>query len=229
MVEYSSNDEELEKFKQWWKESGQQWVMIALLAVSGYFGWQFWQDRQQQNAEQGYLLYQQLLDAVQGNESDQFSDKQAATITHLAVKLKEEHAGSQYAHYASLMLARQAVQSQDYELAAEELNQVMQDADEGLSAIARLRLSRVEAIRSGPDAALALLNVDVPEAFVSSYAEARGDYFQLKGDAEAARESYASALAQLGENQQQQRGILSSKLNQVTPAKPVDIRAEEKG
>ena len=219
MAEYLTDDEELEKFKRWWKESGQQLLLLIVIAAGGYYGWQFWQDRQQTKAEAGFRVYQQLLEVAQAEGSGKSVEEQQQ-LTHLAVKLKEEQSGSQYAYFASLTLARQAVENQDYQLAARELNNVIDNADPGLAAIARLRLAYVEAEQSGPDDALSVLEADVPEQFSASYEEARGDFYLLKGETEAARDAYLRALSQLDESAQQKRGILSLKLNQVAPVTP---------
>ena len=222
MAEYISEDEELEKFKRWWKESGQQLLLMVAIAASGYFGWQFWQDKQQQQAEAGYLVYQQLLDLVQSEQSEPLGAEQQALVTHLSVTLKDDFSGSQYAYYGSLMLAGQAARAGDLELATTELTQVMDSADEGLSLMARLRLARLEAQRQGPDAALALLAVVDPKTYAASYAEAQGDFYLLKGDHAAAREAYQASLLKLRSEEQQYQGVLETKLNQVAQ---VDLTA----
>ena len=229
MSENLSHDEELEKFKNWWRESGQQLLLMIALVAGGYFGWQFWEEKQQQKAESGYRVYQELLDTVTAAGENPGSEQQDM-VTHLAVTLKNDYSGSQYAYYASLFLAAQAVDKGDLEMAASELQTVMNEADEGLSAIARLRLSRVEADRQGADAALTLLQAVEPiAAFASSYAEAKGDYYLMKGDRQAAHDAYLNSLALLDESDQQRQGIITIKLNQVAENQPVQAEAGEQG
>lgn len=226
MVDYIDEDDELEKFKRWWAETGQNLLLAVLVVVSGYFGWEFWQNKQTEKAEQGFLVYQQMLDAVA--EVVEGGSTQAArdTVTHHAVTLKEDYAGSQYAHYASLILAKQAYEQGDAERAESELRGVMDSADENLASVARLRLARIVAETNTPDAGLALLTSSVP-AYTSLYAEARGDFYWMKGDLQSAADQYRLALDSLAEEERQFSNMLETKLNQVTVWKTPDTETEE--
>lgn len=208
MAELTDN-EELERLKQWWRESGKQTLGMIVLVVAGYFGWQGWQDHKQLQAYAASEIYDKMVEAA-GSE-DPLNAEQKATVTHLAVTLVEKHGGSQYGHYARLLLARLAVEDGDLEPAADYLLQVADGADEGLSLIARLRLAKVEVERGDTNTALQLLNVDEPETLAASYAEARGDVHVAAGNGSAAVEFYDKALATLPADQQRFQPLLEMK------------------
>lgn len=218
MAEHLSDDEELEKLKQWWRESGKQTLAAIALIIAGYFGWQGWQKHQEQQAYTASELYRQMVEASVPDSQQQLSDEQQAAVTHLAISLIDEHGSSQYGHYARLLMARLAVEDDDLDTAADYLTEVMEDAGEGLSLIARLRLARVEASRGNDEAALALLNIEVPASLSSTYAEVRGDINLMRGDNPAAYQNYNEALAALPPEQGRLRTLLEIKRNRVKPA-----------
>ena len=217
MADHLSDEEQLEALKRWWNESGRQTLAMIIIAVLGYFGWNAWQDHQQQQAEIASELYQQMMDVAQVEPGTTFNDEQSAAITHLAVSLQTEHAGSQYAHYASLMLAKLAVEKDDLDTAASELQSVMDDASEGVALIARLRLAKVEAAREKFDAAIALLDGVDAKTLTSAYAEARGDFYFLQGKNELAHTAYQQALETMSTDNNRTKPLLELKINQVQP------------
>jgi predicted negative regulator of RcsB-dependent stress response len=93
--------------------------------------------------------------------------------------------------------------------------------DQGLMAIAWLRLTRVQAAQNKLDVALATLkNVQDP-AFSASADELRGDILIQKNDVASAKAAYASAWSALVKRQQS-RQLLKVKMNALG-LEPVDI------
>ena len=52
MVDYKTEEEQIEAVKRWWNENGRAVVFAVVIGVSGSFGWQFWQDSKQEGREQ---------------------------------------------------------------------------------------------------------------------------------------------------------------------------------
>ena len=157
-----------------------------------------------------------MMVAADVEPGDKLSMAQEASVTELAGNLRGEYTNTQYARYGALLLAKIAVEKNDLDSAAEQLQWVVDGADEGLGLIAKLRLARVEAARGNLDLAISILNVDA-KTLTSAYAEARGDLYLLKGDKSAAYESYQQALQQVAVADSQARSLLELKLNQVAP------------
>src|SRR5438552_3823228 len=65
------------------------------------------------------------------------------------------------------------------------------------------------------DQALQVLNVDVPDAFASEFADRRGDVYAAQGKVAEARAAYSEALAKAGT--QPLRSLIQMKLDALPP------------
>lgn len=218
MAEHLSDEEQLESFKRWWKENGIFTIVAIVFVAGGYFGWDFWKDHQKEQAEAASSLYQKMMVAADVEPGKYPSSQQQAIIVASAESLKAEHGDSQYARYAALLLAKLAVEKNDLDAAAEQLKWAAENADEGLALITTLRLARVEAARGNLDLAISMLNKETDlQSFSSAYADAKGDFYLMKGDTAAAYEAYQQALENMTVADERLRPILELKLNQVAP------------
>jgi len=217
-----TDEEQLENLKRWWRENGLQSLLVVVLALGGWFGWQYWQERRQSLAEQASVLYNQMLSIEAETAEGTLTPEQRASLTHLAVTLKDAYGRSQYGRYAALLMAKLAVADNDLEAAARELRWVFERADDpAMKLLARLRLARVESARGQYQQALDLLAVDSPGALAPAYAEVRGDILLRQGSIDAARSAYQTALATLSPEDVGTRAMLELKLGQVpVPAAP---------
>ncbi len=228
MAQLTADEEQLETLKRWWTSYGRQGLVALVVTLGGWFGWQQWQAHRQQQAEAASVVYLQMLDALGRLPAVAASDAQRAEIAGPAATLKRDYAGSAYADYAGLALARLAVADHRLDAAGAELQAVMDATrDPELALVARLRLARVEIARERYAAALALLEVEVPAALASGFAEVRGDLYLRQGDLDAARVAYQAALDSLGEDETNSRPLLAMKLNQALPAQAVVPPAAE--
>ncbi|MBL4567746.1 MAG: tetratricopeptide repeat protein [Porticoccus sp.] len=218
MAEHLSDEEQLENLKQWWKEHGLFTILAVLVSIGGYFGWGYWQEQRQQQLETASMLYQQMMEVSIVDPGQKANDTQHKLVNELAVQLKTEFSDSQYARYGALLVARLAVEKNDLDVAAEQLKWALDDADEGLGLIITLRLAKVEASRGNLDLAVSMLNGVDAKTMSSAYAEARGDFYLMKGDKSAAYEAYQQATKLASEQDNRLGPILQLKLNQVAPA-----------
>jgi predicted negative regulator of RcsB-dependent stress response len=164
---------------------------LALVVV---FGWQAWQKHQVSEAQGASVLYQQLL------ESSLVADGQAdvGKVAELAGKLKTDYAGSHYAQYASLLLAKVAVEAGKLDDARAQLQAVLdKPADATLGELARQRLARVMAAQDKTDDALKLLAGDAEQAFVAAREELKGDLLVKLQRSDEALQAYEKAKAAL--------------------------------
>jgi predicted negative regulator of RcsB-dependent stress response len=216
VAEHLSDEEQLESFKRWWKENGIFTIVAVVFVAGGYFGWEFWKDHRQERAETASVLYQKMMVAADVEPGDKLSVAQDASVTELAENLRDEYPNTQYARYGALLLAKVAVEKGDLDAATEQLQWVADGADEGLMLVATLRLARVEAARGNLDLAISMLNIEA-QTLASAYAEARGDFYLIKGDKTAAYESYQQALQKMAAADNRSRALLELKLSQVAP------------
>lgn len=218
MAEHLSDEEQLENLKRWWKENGLFTIAAVVLCIGGYFGWDNWKANQQQKMETASELYQQMMEVAIVEPGQKANDTQHRLVNELATQLKEEFSSSQYARYGALLVAKLAVEKNDLDAAAEQLRWALDDADEGLGLVIKLRLAKVEASRDNIDLALSMLNGVDAQTLSSAYAEARGDFYLMKGDKAAAYEAYKQALELATDIDNRVAPVLELKLNQVTPA-----------
>jgi len=189
-----TEDEELAVIRDWWQRNGKPLLTGGALALVVVFGWQAWQKHQVAEAQGASVLYQQLL------ENSLVADGQAdvGKVAELAGKLKADYAGSHYAQYASLLLAKVAVEAGKLDDARAELQAVIdKPADATLGELARQRLARVLAAQDKTEDALKLLAGDAEPAFVAAREELKGDLLVKLERSDEALQAYEKAKAAL--------------------------------
>ena len=198
MAEHLTEEEQLQALKTWWKENGSTLITAVLVGLICYFGFQWWQNYQQQQAEQASVLYSELLETVNVPANETLSDEKKATANYLIKQLQNDYSSSQYAFNASLFAGKLAVDGQNFALAEESLLWAKGKADAAMIPVVNLRLARVLVAQEKYDDALSLLNeeksAEVTDAFGSVYAELRGDILLAKNDIEGARVAYQQSL-----------------------------------
>lgn len=189
-----TEEEELAVIRDWWQRNGKPLLTGSALALVVVFGWQAWQKHQVSEAQGASVLYQQLL------ESSLVADGQAdvGKVAELAGKLKTDYAGRHYAQYASLLLAKVAVEAGKLDDARAQLQAVLdKPADATLGELARQRLARVMAAQDKTDDALKLLAGDAEQAFVAAREELKGDLLVKLQRSDEALQAYEKAKAAL--------------------------------
>lgn len=205
-----TEEEELAVIRDWWQRNGKPLLAGGALALVGVFGWQTWQNHQTNQAYSASAVYQQLVEITLNNPAA----PDAGKVSELAGRLNKDFAGSHYAQYASLLLARVAVDSGRLDEAAGELRKVLdKPADATLGEIARQRLARVLAAQDKAEEALALLAGEAAPAFVAGREELRGDLLARLGRSGEARSAYEKARAALP--QEAGLGTLQIKLDDL--------------
>ncbi len=218
MEAYTTDEEQLEALKNWWKENGKSIIIGVVLAVCAVFGWRAWQSYQHVTLEQASNLYEELIEATQISTIDDDSVK-FATITHLSGRLKNEFDDSTYASYAALLLAKTLVDKDDLDGAVDELQWVLaqSNTEDHIYQIARIRLAKVLLAQGGDDnanKALALFGSNKLTVYKASIEEVRGDLYLSLKQFDKARLAYSIALIEakrIGSN----NPILQIKLNDL--------------
>ena len=138
-------------------------------------------------------------------------------LSRHAETLRDDYGGTAYAPLAALAAARAAVDAGAPGEAEPWLRWAMENADQAqIAHLARVRLARVVAAGGDADAALELLDAEVPNEYTALYAEIRGDVLAGQGEAAAAASAYQQALD--AEVPPADPGLVRRKLNRVSPA-----------
>lgn len=192
-----TEEEQLALIKEWWQRNGMPLLTGGALALVIVFGWQGWQKYQTNQAQGASMLYQQLLETVLTPSGQ----PDAGKVSELAGKLKSDYAGTQYAQYGSLFVAKVAVEAGKLDDAAAELRAIVdKPADATLSELARQRLARVLAAQGKAEEALKLLEGDADKAYLASREEIRGDLLVQLGRTDEAHAAYEKAKAALSDD-----------------------------
>ncbi|TQV85725.1 tetratricopeptide repeat protein [Exilibacterium tricleocarpae] len=228
MADHLTEEEQLETLKRWWKENGKSTIAGVVLAVAGYFGWEAWQTQQRDQAESSAALYEQLVEVLAVEPGQSLSEEQRANATHFVQQLQDGDPGSLYAKNAALMVAKLSAENDDLEQAAIHLRWILDNRpSDGISLVARVRLSRVLLAQAQLDEALALVEGETDPSFTAVYAEARGDVLVAMERVADARAAYQLALDRLLPGQSNRRPILQMKLDDLQLAAPAVASAEE--
>ena len=212
MADHLEEQEQIDAIKKWWNKNWYSVVFPLLAVVLAYGGWSTWQHYKVSQAERGSKAYEAILAKVD-NKAVLDSDTQSQVLA-MASALAEDQRGSLYGNYASLLLAKLAMDDEDPESAAEHLQMVIdKGANEQIILVAKSRLARLHLARGTYDEALALVEGVEDSAFVSSFAEIRGDIYAEKGDRAAATQAYQQALDSAEPTAFTRQNILQLKLN----------------
>lgn len=191
-----TDDEELAVIKDWWQRNGKPLLTGSALALVVVFGWQGWQKYQTNQAHGASMVYQQLLETALNPTGQPDPGK----VAELANRLKSDFAGSHYAQYGSLFVAKVAVESGKLDDAATELQAIVdKPVDDTLAELARQRLARVLATQDKVEEALTLLEGDADQAYLASREELKGDLLVKLGRSDDAYSAYVKAKAALAE------------------------------
>jgi len=198
---YVTEEQQLEAMKKWWQTNGTSVVVGIVVALIAVLGWQYWKSSSRESGEAAAGLYSQMMDAANLMEQDRTDNKtkdlsaQVATFKHLGEQIKDGYSSTEYATFASLMLAKDMVLNNKLDEAIKELKWAKEHArSDGVKLIANLRLARALAANKDYDAALKQLDSLKPGAQEDSYEEVRGDIYVQQGKLEKAREAYQQAM-----------------------------------
>ena len=209
-MSYQTEEEQIERIKDVWQRHGVPVLTGVVLALAGVFGWNAWNNHQENKAVNASAIYQNMLENVLQDDSEAGRARGA----ELAEQLRKDYPGTQYAHYAALMQARLAVESEDYATAESLLREVANKADGvALQEVARQRLARVLAQLDRAEEGLALFESQVSGELLASREEIRGDLLLSLGREADARQAYQAAL--LATEDQRARPQLQLKLDDL--------------
>ena len=186
MDDFLSEKEQIEAFRQWWRENGWYLAGGVALGVLGLLGWNRYNAYVDTRSESAAAVYVELRQAV--------DDDDTGSALSLLNELRGDYPGSPYTDQGSLLVALMRLDLGQMRAAIDDLRFVVENtSDAELALIARLRMARVLAQEEDYGEALAALEVPAG-SFAARYDEVRGDVHTALGDAESARAAYRAAL-----------------------------------
>ena len=69
MSEYLSDEEQMNRFNEWWNEHGTSLLIAVGISVAAIVGWNVYSDQRQQTIEAGTAVYAEYVDATEERKS----------------------------------------------------------------------------------------------------------------------------------------------------------------
>lgn len=188
MDAYVSEQEQVEQIRRWWKNNGTALLLGLSLGIGGLGAYRYWDATQSTRAENASQNYEQLIEMAAAQKLDD-----AMKAGHAII---ESYPDSVYAKLSGLLVAKMAVEKNDYPLAKAELQRLLDGDGHGqLANVARERLARLLLAEGKADEAFKMLEPIPVVGGEDSAAELRADVLAARGDVAGARSKYLEALA----------------------------------
>lgn len=184
MSDYLTDDEQVERIKQLWKDYGLPLVAAGVLGIGGVIGWDFYESYSIEQSEAAADLYTSYIEARSLGEP----------LGLIVEELASEHGDSSYYVFVLMREAKAAIDNEDYELALESLA-IASDVSEGtpISDMVNIRKARVEFELEQNDEVLeTLLKID-SEGFKWQALMLKGDVHFEQDELNLARDAYQAA------------------------------------
>lgn len=184
---YQTEEQQVDAIKGYWQKHGNSIIAGIVIGLGGFIGFNYYQDTQLAKELAVSDAYQTLVESAESTPDGFIASGE---------KFIAENKDSSYATLTALTLAKKASADKEWAKVEGFLTTAIETSkDEGIKAIATIRLARVQIQLEKIDAALTTLNAPLPKSFKSSIEEIKGDAYLLQGKADLARTSYQEAIA----------------------------------
>ncbi|HEK0786811.1 hypothetical protein EHE21_12900 [Proteus sp. GOKU] len=205
MEVYSTENEQVDAIKQFFKNYGLTIVLAAVIGFGGVFGWKYWQSHQTNRLQESAGAFATVSEALAKPTPENIA---------LAEKFVTD-TNDIYGALASLELAQIAIDANDLVSGERHLtNAVAKVKNDAFADMLNLRLARVQLALDKTDAALVSLEQVKGKAWNGMKNYIRGDVLAKKGDNAGATTAYRSALTD--ENAGAIRSLVELKLNNLS-------------
>jgi len=187
---YSSEQEQIETIKRWWKDNGTALVLGLVVGIGGLAGYRYWDATQTAQAEGASINYEMMLQLLNERRIDD-AEKTGLTVI-------ENYPSTPYARMSSLLLAKLAADEGEYDKAKALLGPLADDAkDTEIRAIANARLARLALAQGDVTEAVNRVGAIPREAGSDErFVELQADVMAANGQFDQARALYVKALLQ---------------------------------
>ncbi len=197
--------EQIDQLKHFWNRYGNAitWLLIVVLgAFAAWNGWNYWQRKQ---ATEAAVMYDEVERAAQAADLPKL-DRTLSDI-------QNSYGATTFAQQSALLAARIYQEQKQSDKAQAALAWVAEKSgDEGLRAVAQLRLAGLLLEAKAYDQALQQLAGKMSPEFKALAADRRGDIYLAQGKPDQAKAAYQEAYAAL-DPQLEYRMLIEVKLN----------------
>ena len=191
---YSTEEQQLDAIRSWFKKNGLSTMWTVVIAVSLVMGYRYWQHHREvvlEKASESYAMMMFNLD-----EGDFTSVESQAKL------LMSKFDNTPYAALAALSLAKDAILKNELDRAKEYLQWVVDKSSVNeFRQVAIMRLARVLSQQQQIDMALKLLGQSAEKAngYYTLQEELKGDLLMVQNNIPEAKEAYQRAWDKAGQ------------------------------
>ncbi|NVK22946.1 MAG: tetratricopeptide repeat protein [Kangiellaceae bacterium] len=187
MAQYETEEQQVEAIKQFWKENGTAIILGAVIGFGGLFGWNYYKDYKQQQAEKASQNYAAALQSIQAGQTEN------PEFVKQAEAIKADFSDTSYAALSALKLAQQYVEQNKLTEAAEQLAWVVDQSNDTFESVATLRLARVQLQQAEYDKAISTAASISEDAYKSSALLVKGEALLAQEKIEDAKNAFIEA------------------------------------
>ncbi|MEM1244127.1 MAG: tetratricopeptide repeat protein [Pseudomonadota bacterium] len=187
---YSTEEEQLEKLREFFKRYGTSIIAALIIVVVVTFGWRYWSSHKEKVRGLASVGYEQMLNFYAQNKLQETKLQ--------ALYIRKEYPATPYASASSLLLAKMNVDEKDYAQAEKDLHWVIKNSDIAvLKNLARIRYARVAIAMKKPQQAIKTLTEFKNSGLSPMAEEVKGDAYLALGEKQNAKQAYQAALKSL--------------------------------
>jgi len=187
VVANTTEEEQIESLKKWWKESGTSVVVGLVLGFGALIGGNYWLQYNETQSQNASLEFSQLQDDLQQSRSDAVMTRGDHIINNFS--------DTPYAVLSAFAIAKLKVDEGDLLSARSRLQWVLDNSKQAeFIHMARIRMASVMLAEGNADDALSLINTVVAGEYLPLYEELKGDIYASLSQLSQARSAYEKAL-----------------------------------
>lgn len=205
MEAYTTEEQQVQAIKDWWKKNGSSVILGTVIGLAGVFGWRYYGDYEIQQKESSSNAYQNVVTAAASDPE--------TNLVGMQDFVASETASINYRVMAAINLAKSFVNQEQYKSALEQLLWAEEQAPAELKPLIQVRSARLQMQLEQYSEALATLAKISDETYTGQVAQVQGDIYLAQGEVEQARQYYQTALEAAGA---QADPSLSLKINDLS-------------
>ncbi len=187
MVAHTTEEEQIESIKKWWKENGTSVVVGLVVGFGALIGGNYWMQYDASQRQNASLEFSQLQDDLQQTRNDAVMTRGDHIINNFS--------DTPYAVLSAFAIAKLKVDEGDLLAARARLQWVLDNSKQlEFLHMARIRMATVMLAEGNGDGALALLNSAEAGEYLPLYEELKGDIYVSLSQHSQARSAYEKAL-----------------------------------
>ncbi|WP_444995117.1 YfgM family protein [Aliikangiella sp. IMCC44359] len=213
-MSYDTEEQQVEKLKEWWSENGTPLIIGAVIGLAGFAGWKYWTEKEVAHQAAASDLYMKVTEVLKSEDKTGLAESAKA--------VKSQYPKTSYAILSSFQLAKLAVDANELSKAAAELTWIIDNhPDNELTPVAKIRLARIFIQQDKAADALPLVKVDKESGYSALASLVEGDALLALDKKDQALAAYKIAMADV--DMVAKHPSLQFKIDQLSASEGISI------